>query len=415
LKRAKKAFLQIHRQEGTVERLTSLGNRGTEEHEELTLDYSIQKNSLRKTGVFRIDSPAAEFRVTIEYDSEAILERCRQRRQEIRDSIIDELEQRVETVPPEHRNAIEAELEQTHPSVERLRTTARQVFLDSTGDVDELEETKAELESRLTDIEAELAVYESLTELLETLPGRRDELTQQREQFWTQFRTYEADIERRVFPSDEYVYEKLVRPDELRETLDCQDISESGILTSESERQRLQRTLEEIAQTLTQQEYTGLWCPEITASDRQYGGLGVHLTLMSRVIDEVDTDSLGLETTVRNAFELDESDETGEVTTSHQQTGGLWDVAVAGFITGVFLDNIRPVLARDGYRASYQHRVEALQDDILFHHSLGLTDGQYIIRTDNLNVKMSHSAEFYLRDEQTVCNELHDKHEHRDT
>lgn len=128
LERARKAFLGMNQEEGLIESVAPWKSDTEERREEANKDYRIQKNSLSDKGVFQVGPPTGNFNVKITFDTNQILEECRQKDGQLQESIIHRLQAQVERVPANEQESLQAEISTPEPSVEKVREVGRQVI-----------------------------------------------------------------------------------------------------------------------------------------------------------------------------------------------------------------------------------------------------------------------------------------------
>jgi hypothetical protein len=409
LKRAKTAFQMMHQEESTLESITPWKSDTEEQREDANRDYRIQKNNLNEKGVFQIGPPTGNFDVSITYDSESIIERCRQERRQRKDAVIQALQARVENLPSDVQQSLDTQLDADQPDLDSLRETARQAIRLDIGETDDIEQRKTELEAELADIEQQRDMYQPAIELFQDVNNRRETWSSKSKSFKQQLSEHEGESDRRVATQeDDYVYVKSIKPQDIFRATGRDNIAESDLFSSDDENRRVRSNLEELAKNARNQQYTGLYRRKIAKGHSRYSDLKVRVAATSPAIDQIDPEALDFEDMFRGAFDLGASGKRVEspFTSWRQDIGGAWDVGLSVFITGVFLDNIRKVVQADGYHAGYKQRAGEMKDDILVHHSYGLDQGYYVRRKGLLNMEDDDDIEFYLRDEKSVVDDL---------
>lgn len=408
LKKAKKAFITMHREKTAVERIKPWKSSTDREHNEARRDYRVQKNNLHDGGVFQIGPPEEEFTVTITHDGAAILRECRQQQTALSESVLDRLDDYLDEVPRETRRSLKTELESETPSVERLRETVEEALEQETGELSELVAEREQLESALADVEQQRNAYSAIVELFQQTNNRLEMWLENSRRFQEQLARIQGTEQEMSTTDGDYVYVKNIQPEDIFRATGRDDISSSDLFNSTEERQRVQSSLEELARNAQNQQYTGLYRRKIARDRSRYSGLKVRLAAMSPAIDQLDPGTLDFQQMFQEAFDLGASGKRVEspFASWRQQTGGPWDIALSVFVTGVFLDNIRKVVQADGYRAGYRERADKLGDDIFIHHGHGLEQSQYVRRTDHLNLEGAGDTQFYLREEEPIVEEL---------
>ncbi|MXR51429.1 hypothetical protein GRX03_07410 [Halovenus sp. WSH3] len=409
LKRAKKAFLTMNQEEGTLESITPWKSDTEERREEANKDYRIQKNNLAESGVFQVGPPTGNFNVDITFDTEVILDQCRRKEQRLRETAIDRLRSQVEEIPPDEQESLETELGSPEPDIDRIREIGRSVIRRDIGETDQLEQRRDDLQADLDEMETEMEVYGPAIDLFQEVNNRRENWEQKTSSFQKKLAEQTDNTDRgSVAQSDDYVYLKNVQPNDIFRATGRDDIAESDLFSSEEENQRLRSNLEELAQNARREQYTGLLRRKLDKGTSRYSDLKVRVAVSSPAVDQIDSDALDFEDTFRDAFDLGASGKRVEspFTSWPQDSGGPWDIGLSVFITGVFLDNIRKVVQADGYYAGYEQKYEEENGDLRIHHSYGLEDGIYVRRKDLLNLETDDDVAFYLRDQDEIVDDL---------
>jgi hypothetical protein len=410
LKQAKRAFLTLHQQEKTIEKLTPWKSSTKEAHEKARRDYQIQKNDINEQGIFELEHETDEFRVTITYDSENIFELCREQEQALTEEVIDRLKTYIdEDLEQKEFTQLQAELKNRQPKTESVRAAGQEILQHSIGIATELEQRKKELESGLTEKKAELELYQTTVETVQDLNNSRETWTSQHDLFRNRLVEYEEETTESVSSGqDQPVYIKTIQPENIFRATGRDDIASSGLLNSDAEKQRIRSNLDRFAKNAQNQQYTGLYRRKIVKDRQRYDGLKVRVAVMSQAINDLDPEALDFHSTFQEAFDLGASGKRVEspYASWRQDAGGPWDIGLSVFITGVFLDNIRKIVQPDGYYAGYKQRAETLEEDIFIHHSYGLSKGQYVRRTDHLNLEADDEVQFFLRNGDKIAEDI---------
>ncbi|MEZ3117296.1 tubulin-like doman-containing protein [Halobaculum sp. MBLA0147] len=200
--------------------------------------------------------------------------------------------------------------------------------------------------------------------------------------------------------ADEYTYIKRVHPEDPLQHVNTADSLAASSLLDETERQRFAREVEQLAKTSLESEYSGLRERRLTHDATRYRDLKVNVGLVSAALDRFEGADFGLQQMMTNAFGLQNS--ASDFGTLTADVGGPWDMGVAVFIDGVFLDNLRNATE---YRESYQARARDGSSSIHLHHTLGLEQGWLVRRADMVNVRSSDLAVYFAADPLTTIRE----------
>lgn len=409
LKRAKKAFLVMNQEEGTIEKLTPWESNTEQEKQEANKDFRIQRNNLNDKGVFQVGPPTGDFSAQLTYDNQTLVDDVVGRRQELQESIIASLRSRVESLPQEQQQALNTELSEDQPDIDRLQEIARQVIRLEVGETEQIEERKQELEAELEEIEQTRDLYGPTIDLFQDVNNQRQAWEDKISEFRQHLSQHNEDAEQQVATQrEEYVYVKSTKPVDIFRATGSEDIADSDIFSTEEENQRVRSNLEDLAKNARNQQYTGLYRRKISKDRSRYSDLKIRVAATSPAIEQISPDALDFEEMFRGAFDLGASGKRVEspFTSWRKDIGGDWDISLTVFVSGVFLDNIRKVVQADGYQAGYEQRLSELDEDILIHHSHGLEDGYYVHRNSLLNMETDDDVAFYLRDEADIVDDL---------
>lgn len=408
LKRARSAYIKMNREEGTLESLAPWESSTEEERQEGHKDFRVQKNKLNERGVFSVGPPTGNFSADVSFDGDSIVRQVSQRRDEIEDEIVRALEQRADDVSQEHTRAMRSALD-ADATIDDLEPTAEEAFWDDVGETDDLEQQRSELEAELEDVERDIELYEPAIDLFQSLSSRHDQWLKSLQTFNSKRAQYEEEADTSSRHDDDYVYIKQIKPNDVFRATGNADIAASDISSSQAEKQRIQNGLEDLAKNARNQQYSGLQRRKLSMGRTRYDETKVRVAILSRAVEQLDSDVLDFRETFSNAFDLGASGKAVDspYTSWQRDTGGPWDIGLTVFISGVFLDNIRKVVQPDGYFSGYEQKLETT-DSILIHHSYGLEDGYYIRRDDILNMEDEDDVGFYLRDESDVVHDLLD-------
>lgn len=409
LKRAKKAFLVMNQEEGTIEKLTPWESSTEQEKQEANKDFRVQRNNLNDKEVFQVGPPTGNFSAQLTYDSQILVDDVVGRRQELQESVIESLRSRVDNLPQEQQQALNTELSEDQPDIDRLQEIARQVVRLEVGETEQIEERKQELEAELEDIEQTIDLYGPTIDLFQDVNNQRQAWEEKIAEFRQHLSQHNEDAEQQVATQQEdYVYVKSTKPVDIFRATGSEDIADSDIFSTEEENQRVRSNLEDLAKNARNQQYTGLYRRKLSKDRSRYSDLKIRVAATSPAIEQISPDALDFEEMFRGAFDLGASGKRVEspFTSWRKDIGGDWDISLTVFVSGVFLDNIRKVVQADGYHAGYKQRLSELDDEILIHHSYGLEDGYYVHRDNLLNMEADDDVSFYLRDETDIVDDL---------
>ena len=412
LKRAKRAFLAVNQEEGTIEKIAPWKSSTQEAKEEANRDYRIQKNSIQDKGVFQLGT-ITNFTASVSFDANGIIQRCQQNRSQLEDHIINSLQEQVQEIPAEQLQSLEQLVTSDNPDIGSIEEIGRETFRIEVGETEELENQIRDLEAEISTIERQKEVYNPAITLFQEANQQRETWIEKNRSFKQQLAEHDSNDSQHVTTeTDDYVYVKNIQPEDIFRATGRDNIANSDLFNSEQETRRVRRNLEELAKNARNQEYTGLHRRKLAKDTSRYSGHKVRVAAASPAVNQIENSALDFSELFQNAFDLGASGKRVEspYTSWRQEVGGPWDIALSIFITGVFFDNIRKVVQADGYHAGYKQRLADLEDDILIHHSFGLEDGMYVKRENLINLEDSDDSEFYLRDESQVVSELLDEY-----
>jgi len=406
LKRARTAFIKMNREESTLESLTPWESSTEEDRQEGHKDFRVQKSKLNEHGVFTVGPPSGDFSADVEYDGKSTIRRLSQRRDEIEAGIIDALKSRVNNASESHIRSIRSQLESS-TTLEDLEPIVEEALWADIDETDDLEQQQKDLEAEIESVKSEIDLYEPTIELFQSLSSRHDKWSKNIQSFNSKRNQYEEESDNGTRLDEDYVYINQIKPDDVFRATGNSDIAASDISSSQAEKQRIQNGLEELAKNARNQQYSGLQRRKITQGRNRYDETKVRVAILSRAVDQLDSDILDFRELFSNAFDLGASGTAvnSPYTSWKRDIGGPWDIGLSTFISGVFLDNIRKAVQPDGYFSGYKHKMETT-DDILIHHSYGLEDGYYIRRNDTLNMESGDDVGFYLREESEIVEDL---------
>lgn len=409
LKRARKAFLTMQQEPSTLDKITPWESSTEQQQEEANKDFRVQRNRISDRGIVQVGPPTGKFSAEVVYEGRDVVSAVETQRQQLHQSIVDTLGQRVESLGQEHQQELNTELGGDEPTLDSLSETARRAFRVEVGETDDIEQRKESLEAEITDVRSQLEHYEPMIDLFEEANNRRESWSEKNSAFEDKLNRHDDNTVQSIPTEDEeYVYVKNIQPEDIFKATGSDNIATSDLFSSDQENRRVRSNLEELARNARTQRYTGLRRRKIAQGNSRYGEQKVRVAALSKAISQVNPDALDFEETFRGAFDLGASGKRVEspFTSWRVDIGGDWDIGLSVFITGVFLDNIRKAVQADGYKSGYDQRREELGDNILIHHSHGLEDGHYVRRKGLLNMENGEDIEFYLRDGATIVDDL---------
>lgn len=416
LKRAQELRLEDTGRGGIIGFLKRLieGSDGEENRD--VYDRIVEQLRAQDPQVFSVSDWSDDFlRVTVTLDARStVSERLDERRDELVEEIMQPLQAAVEDADVDAAEHLDAE-----------RIVA-DVDLDSTSD------PQARLRSAVKD-RLEEEIVGNLQNRVETLETEFEEAKASEERFddaietftvWQQagdlaarleeIREWTNDLgERDIDETDtDYRYIRRIQHDSIHDALNKSDIADSSILDpSSTERDKVERELKRLARSAVgEKQYLMLREMSIDAegadSKRGYGGMGLSTVFMSRAFDNSFNESSIRQEIRRSMYIGDPSNQDMSEVVSN---GHPWEVGMATFITGVFLDNIENAAQqRDGYHAEYSDWEQIYPDSVPTRHSYGLagedrsrfsegTDhGLRIVRQDLLNMNDAEELDLFI-------------------
>lgn len=410
LKQAREAFFQMNQEEGTLESLAPWESSTEEEKQEAHKNFRMQTNRIEDMGMFSVGPPGGNFTAELQFNEDGVIEQVDQRKRQLRDTIANDLRNRVEDTREDLiRDAEEALIDGVDR--EELEETVRQLVRIDVGETDDIERRLEDLEADLEDVETEVEVYQPTIELFQRLNNKREAYEEKTKSFRKRQDNYTDESTRQVATSPEdHVYVKNLQPEDVFRATGQDNLATSDILNSQEESQRVRSSLERLAKNTRNEEYTALRRRKLSQGRSRYNEQKVRVSVLSPAINQLDNDVIDFEDIFAGAFDIGGSGKRAEspYTSWASDVGGPWDIGLCTFITGVFTDNIRKVVQADGYHSGYAQRRDEMGGDIKIHHSYGLSDGFYIRRDDIMNMEHEEDVGFYLRDEQEIVDDLLD-------
>ncbi|EMA71025.1 tubulin-like doman-containing protein [Halorubrum distributum] len=400
---AKKSFLTMNQEEGTLESILPWDSSSEEERKKAEKNYRRKRNQLDDTEVFKLSRAGSNLSIEVQFSvtelKHIIESELQERQQEIISRTRSELDE-------EHRAAID-ELERDLESgvgFDQLTRQYEELVRDEIVETADIERRRDDLHSDLETAKNEADLYEATVTLFEELNGPRDSFLNAQESYKRLREEYNTEKNSSVATeTEEYSYVKTVQPNDILQLSDDTDIAESKIFDDETERQRLRGSLEELARNAHNPRYTGIRRRRISGDRARYNEMNVVVGVMSRAIEQIN-DVADLKSEFQGAYNLGAGGEN--YASFPVEAGGSWDVGLGIFIDGIFLDNLRAEIEADGYRNGYETRNQSDETDILVHHAYGLDEGYYVKRDSVLNLEHPDDVEFFLRDERDIKEDL---------
>lgn len=396
---------------------------------------SIVDLSDRVFSTSHLDVNQVELDFTVTYDpyaEGAILDEIRTTRAELERAIVEEFERRLQQIAQEEgdgnyqphvvdrfRGRLESIESPDDLKRERdaLLSYVRETYKTTASeDLPELEERKEALEDEIETLESTERKYEEVLELYKDL---RDEY----QKFVSKHEAFNRDINRQAErfgshafaeyqPNQHYIHKYM--PQDTRRAIEKPSIAETDLFQADweqNERGRIQDfTSEVVSRRVSAPNYVGLRKRKFGNNDFTFDGTRIHVAKISEALDSSGSDQaqlwigdLDVEEKLNDNYNLDEA---GEGVQMYRQwtneNGGPWDVAMTFFIQGLgFLDNLRDVVEKRGYRDGYEARQREIHN-IALHHSYGLDEGFYAIRREFLDPKQPSEREHYLDTDATT-------------
>ncbi|SDF54064.1 tubulin-like doman-containing protein [Halorientalis regularis] len=412
LKQGRVAFFHMNQEEGTIESIAPWQSSTEEEKEQAHKDYRMQNNRLDDRGIFSVGPPGGQFTAELTYNESNVLEDVEREERTLRDGVLDQLREQAEDPPEDLLRELETSLTED-PDKDQLRDIVRRVFRLEVGETDDIEERRDKLQAELTDVEDRIEVYDPTIDLFQRLNNKREVYEEQSTSFRAQQDDYSAEPSRSVSTeSDRHVYIKNMQPEDVFRATGREDLAQSDLLNSREETQRVRANLEELAKNARNEEYTSLKRRKLSRGRSRYSDMKVRVSVLSRAISQLDSGTIDVEDIFTGAFDIGSGGNraSSPYTSWASDVGGPWDIGICVFISGVFLDNIKKAVQADGYFSGYQQRQADIGDDILVHHSYGLSDGYYVRRKNLMNMEDEDDVAFFLRDEPEITQELLDEY-----
>ena len=403
---AKKSFLQMNAEEGTVEKILPWESSTEEERKQAQKNYRTKRSQLDDNGVFTISRAGDTLTVEVEFTGSHLIDQVQQEATTRRERILDELRDQFDATGSDVEDAVRRvgkELERSS-QLSAVRQTVEDVLASVIVDTGDVEERRDDLEADLSEAEERAELFASTVSLFEELNNRRETFVGSQADYDRRRSSYGEERSDAVSTEEEeYRYMKTVRPNDILQIRDDSNIADSDIFSDESERQRLRASLEELAKNAHNSKYTGIRKRRISSSRARYEDMQITVGVVSRAINQIGEEA-DLEDIFAGAYNLGPGEEN--YASYPVEAGGNWDIGLGIFIGGIFLDNLRAEAEADGYREGYRAKMESDEVDILVHHTYGLEEGYYVKRDDILNLENPRDIEFFLRDEASIREDL---------
>lgn len=406
LAEAKKSFLKMNAEEGTVEKLLPWESSTEEERQQAQKNYRTKRNQLDDNGVFTISRAGSNLSIELEYDGSHLIDQVRSEEEQRRDRIVMELREQFDADGADVDHAMQRvgkELDRGR-SLEEVKRVVEEALTDVIVDTDEITDRKETLEAELEEARDRADLFEATVSVFEEINNRRETFVNSQAEYNRRRGSYGEERSTTVSTEEEeYRYMKTIRPNDILQIRDDSDIEESDIFADENERQRLRASLEELAKNIHNSKYSGIRKRRISSSRARYDDMQIAVGVVSQAIDQIGEEA-DLQDIFAGAYNLGPGEEN--YASYPVDAGGSWDIGLGVFIGGIFLDNLRAEAEADGYREGYRAKLNSDDLDILVHHTYGLEEGFYVRRDEVLNLENPTDVDFFLRDEAAIRDDL---------
>ena len=400
---AKKSFLRMNEEEGTLESILPWDTSSEEERKQAQKNYRMKRSQLDDKGVFTVSRAGESLTVELEFSVETLTRTIEDETENRRREIIAETTTELDDDHPQATERIERQL-RPGASFTDLTREFEDLIRDEIVETDDIERRRDDLATDLNKAERKVELYEGTVSLFEELNGPRDTFSSSQSTYRDLRESYNESRQTEVSTeNEEYHYIKTIKPHDILQIQDDTDIAESKLFDDQTERQRLYASLEELAQNAHNPKYTGIRKRRISSDRSRYNEMNIVVGVMSRAIDQIG-DVADLKPVFQGAYNLGAGGEN--YGSFPVDAGGSWDVGLGIFIGGIFLDNLRAEVEADGYQTGYQAKKQSDDSDILVHHTLGLEEGHYVRRDEVLNLENPNEIEFFLRNEADINSDL---------
>ncbi|MFC6720256.1 tubulin-like doman-containing protein [Natrialbaceae archaeon GCM10025896] len=321
--------------------------------------------------------------------------------------LTDEFDTLVTNTSPQK---LESEIrELVHRTVESEITTDIDQY---EREIEELKEKRDSLSQKYDRLDQAHDVYEELTGRAET-PLR--ELYQRYQDDFSD-EIFDIPHQRSTRHAIENLYKHQVTPADLSSAVKRPSLAETDLLETRSdgevsqERQDIRKSFKRIVSNrVLDNQYNGLERERLRTADvPTYQDTGVYVAYASEALDESSRTSGKLNP---NDFEeiqesLEENFHIDEPANQYDewfiQNGDPWEVSMCVYIQGIsFLDNLRDVIAMDGYWSKYQALTKQRNEaQTIERHAYGLERGFYPIRTELVDI--NGNTEFFLEESSDI-------------
>ena len=404
---AKRAFIRMNQEEGTLESILPWDTSSEEERKQAQKNYRMKRNQLDDNEVFTISRAGDSLSIDLEFSVDSLMRTIEEELADRRRDIVAETRAEIETDGPRAIDEIERHLD-SGASFSELAREFEELVKDAVIETDDIERRRDEIRSELEEAEHKTELYEGTVSLFEELNGLRDAFMDSQNTYRDLRENYNESRETAVSTEDEeYHYVKTVKPRDILQLRDDADIAESKLFDDETEKQRLRSSLEKLAKNAHNPKYTGIRKRRISGDRSRYNEMNVVVGVMSRAIDQIG-DVADLKQVFQGAYNLGAGSEN--FASFPVEAGGRWDIGLGIFIDGIFLDNLRAEVEADGYQTGYLARKASDGTEILVHHTYGLDEGHYVRRDEVLNLENPTDTQFFLRDEGEIKSDLLEEH-----
>ncbi|MES3160409.1 MAG: tubulin-like doman-containing protein [Halorubrum sp.] len=404
---AKKSFLRMNEEEGTLESILPWDTSSEEERKQAQKNYRMKRSQLDDNEVFAISRAGSSLSIEPEFSAANLVR-----------TIDDEAESRRRDILAETRTELDEDHSRDIDELGRriesgasfvdIERAFEEMVKDEAVETASIERRRDDLEDDLEEAERKADLYAGTVDLFEELNGPRDLFTSAQDTYRDLRENYSESRDTSVSTeSEDYHYVKTVKPHDVLQLRDDADIAGSKLFDDDTERQRLRGSLEELAKNAYNPKYTGIRKRRISGDRARYNEMNIVVGVMSRAIDQIG-DVADLKPVFQGAYNLGAGSEN--YASFPVEAGGSWDIGLGIFIDGIFLDNLRAEVEADGYQTGYEAKAAADDTDILVHHTYGLDEGYYVRRNELLNLENPRDIEFFLRDEGEIREDLLEKY-----
>jgi hypothetical protein len=331
--------------------------------------------------------------------------------------LTDEFDNLITKTPPQN---LESEIrDMVHRTVESEITT----------DIDYYEREIEELTVKCDSLTQKYDRLENAHDVYEELTGRAEiPLRELYQRYQDDFSGEIFDIpnQRSTRHAIENLYKHQVTPADLSSAVKKPSLAETDLLETRSdgeisqERQDIRKSFKRIVSNrVLDNQYNGLERERLRTADvPTYPDTGVYVAYASEALDEssrtsgkLNPNDFGeIQESLEENFHIDEP--ANQYDEWFIQNGDPWEVSMCVYIQGIsFIDNLRDVIAMDGYWSKYQALTKQRNEaQTIERHAYGLERGFYPIRTELVDI--NGNTEFFLEESpDTIRSGLKDRYD----